>query len=319
MKIIVLDARPTDVGDLNWAPLRAIGDLTLHEITPPDEVTTRIGDAEIVFTNKVKLTREVIEAAPNLKYIGELATGFDNIDIAAAREKGVTVCNVAGYSSAFTAQTAWSLILELCARAGEHSRLVHDGKWAQSPTFSFWDYPLLELDGKTLLIVGLGNIGTRVAKIGEAFGMKAVAAITPGREGDTSPSEFPRVPLDEALPDADVVSLHAPLNPNTRGLMNAQRLALMKRGALLVNTGRGPLIDDEAVAETLKSGQLGGFGADVLFPEPPPAAHPLYGAPNCVLTPHLGWASPEARARLLDDSIQNLRAFLDGAPRNVLT
>ena len=319
MKIIVLDSRPTDVGDLNWAPLRAIGDLTLHEITPPDQVSSRIGDAEIVFTNKVKLTREVIEAAPNLKYIGELATGFDNIDIAAAKEKGVTVCNVAGYSSAFTAQTAWALILELCARAGEHSRLVHEGQWARATAFSFWDYPLYELDGKTLLIVGLGNIGTRVAKIGEAFGMKAIAAITPGRQGETSPSEFPRLPLDEALKNADVTSLHAPLNPNTRGLMNAQRLALMKRGALLVNTGRGPLIDDGAVADALKSGHLGGFAADVLFPEPPPAQHPLYGAPNCVLTPHLGWASPEARARLLDDSIVNLRAWLDGAPRNVLT
>ena len=319
MKIIVLDSRPTDVGDLNWAPLRAIGDLQLHETTPPDEVSARIGDAEVVFTNKVKLTRQAIEGAPNLKYIGELATGFDNIDIAAARERGITVCNVAGYSSAFTAQTAWALILELCARAGEHSRLVHEGKWAAQTAFSFWDYPLFELDGKTLLIVGLGNIGTRVAKIGEAMGMKAVAAITPGREGDTSPSEFPRVPLDEALKSADAVSLHAPLNPNTRGLMNAERLSMMKRGALLVNTGRGPLVDDHAVAEALQSGQLGGFGADVLFPEPPPAQHPLYGAPNCILTPHLGWASPEARARLLDESIGNLRAWLDGAPRNVIS
>ena len=319
MKIIVLDSHPTDIGDLDWSPLRQMGDLTLHEITPPNQVAARIGDAEIVFTNKVKLPREVIEAAPKLKYIGELATGFDNIDIAAAREKGVTVCNVAGYSSAFTAQTAWSLILELCARAGDHSRLVHECKWAQSPAFSFWDYPLYELDGKTLLIVGLGNIGTRVAKIGEALGMSAVAAITPGREGDTSPSEFPRAPLDEALTTADVVSLHAPLNSNTRGLMNAERLAMMKRGALLVNTGRGPLIDDAAVADALQSGQLGGFAADVLFPEPPPAHHPLYGAPNCILTPHLGWASPEARARLLEGSIANLRAFLDGTPRNVVT
>lgn len=319
MKIIVLDSRPTDVGDLDWAPLRSLGDLTLYETTPAAEVLARIGEAEVVFTNKVKITREAIEAAPKLKYIGELATGYDNIDIAAARERDITVCNVAGYSSAFTAQTAWALILELCARAGAHSELVHAGKWAQSPVFSFWDYPLVELDGKSLLIVGLGNIGTRVAKIGEAMGMKAVAAITPGREGETSPSEFPRVALDEALKGADVVSLHAPLSPGTRGLMNAQRLAMMKRGALLVNTGRGPLVDDNAVAEALRSGQLGGFAADVLFPEPPPAEHPLYGAPNCILTPHLGWASPEARARLLADSIENLRAFVAGAPRNVVS
>lgn len=319
MKIVVLDARPLDAGDLDWSPLRDLGDLTLHERTSADQVSERIGDAEVVYTNKVKLTREVFERAPHLKYVGELATGFDNIDIPAARERGVTVCNVAGYSADFTAQSAWALILELANRAGDHSRLVHEGEWARCPDFSFWRYPLVELSGKTLLIVGMGNIGRRVARIGAAFGMKPLAALLPGRQAQAGDEEFARVPLDEALSQSDVVSLHAPLNPGTRGLINAPRLATMKRGALLVNTGRGPLVDDSAVAAALRDGQLGGFGADVLFPEPPPAQHPLYGAPNCILTPHLAWASPEARRRLLDASIENLRAFLRGEPRSVLT
>ena len=318
MKIVVLDSCPLDAGDLDWSALHALGDVTLHERTSAADVVARVGDAEVVYTNKVKLTREMFEAAPKLKFVGELATGFDNIDIAAAREHGVTVCNVAGYSADFTAQSAWALILELCSRAGDHSRLVHEGEWARCPDFSFRSFPLVELSGKTLLIVGLGNIGRRVARVGQAFGMNAVAAILPGREGKGD-DDFPRLPLDQVLGQADVVSLHAPLNPQTRGLMNAERLALLKPGALLVNTGRGPLVDDEAVGAALRSGALAGFAADVLFPEPPPAEHPLYGAPNCILTPHLAWSSPEARHRLLDASVENLRAFLRGEPQSVLT
>lgn len=317
MNIVVLDACPLDAGDMDWSDLRALGNLTLHERTSPDELLERVRDADAVLTNKVKLPPAAFAGAPNLKYVGELATGYDNIDMASAREHGVTVCNVAGYSRDFTAQMTWALLLELCNRAGEHSRLVHEGEWAKCPDFSFWRFPLVELSGHTLLIVGLGNIGARVAEIGAAFGMNVLAAQLPGR--NSTDDEFPRVPLDEGLQIADVVSLHCPLSPQTRGLMNAERLQLMKPSALLINTGRGLLVDDEAVARALKDGKLAGYAADVLSQEPPPAQHPLYDAPNCILTPHLSWASFETRRRLLHESVENLRAFLNGSPRNVVS
>lgn len=318
MKIIILDARPLDVGDLDWTPLEGLGELVKFEHTTPDQVVERIQDADAVFSNKVQLARTAIEQAPNLKFIGVLATGFDNIDIEAARERNITVCNVRGYSADFSAQTAWALLLELCHRAGEHSRLVFDGEWARCPDFSFWRFPLVELANKRLLVVGAGNIGGRVARFGQAFGMSVATAQMPGR-GPKPDESWARVPLDQGLAHADVVSLHVPLNDQTRGLMNAERLTRMKRGALLVNTARGPLIDASAVRTALESGQLGGFAADVLEAEPPPAEHPLYGTPNCILTPHLAWASPEARKRLLETSIENLRAFLQGQPQNVVS
>ena len=317
LRIVVLDARPTDTGDLDWEPLRALGEVTLYDRTTPDEIAERVQDAQVVLTNKVKLAREAFEAAPQLQYVGELATGYDNIDLEAAREKGITVCNVAGYSSEFTAQMTWALLLELCARVGEHSRLVHAGAWAESPDFSFWHYPLVQLAGRTLLVVGMGNIGKRVARIGQAFGMNVLAAQLPGREAANG--EFPRVPLDEALPQADVVSLHCPLRPETRGLINAERLKMLRPSALLVNTGRGPLVVDEAVSEALRTEQLAGYAADVLSQEPPPIQHPLYNAPNCIITPHLSWASHEARSTLLSESVENLRAFVAGKPRNVVS
>ncbi len=318
MNIVVLDSRPTDDGDLDWAPLRELGHLTLHERTSPAQVLERIREAEVVFTNKVRLTRQAFEAAPHLKYVGEMATGTDNIDLAAAREHGVTVCNVAGYSGDFTAQLTWALILELASRAGDHSRLVHQGAWSECPDFSFWSFPLVELSNKTLLIVGLGNIGRRVARIGAAFNMNVLSAILPNRQ-NSGQDECRRVELDEALGLADVVSLHCPLTPQTRGLMNARRLAMLKPWALLVNTGRGPLVEDAPVRAALESGALAAYGADVLFPEPPPRDHPLLGAPRCILTPHLAWASPEARQRLLHESIDNLRGFVSGEPRNVVS
>ncbi len=323
MNIVVLDARPTDNGDLDWGPLRELalrerGELTLHERSGPAQVLERVCAAEAVLTNKVRLGREVFEAAPSLKYVGEMATGTDNIDLAAAREHGVTVCNVAGYSGDFTAQATWALILELASRTGEHSRLVHEGQWSAGADFSFWRFPLVELAGKTLLIVGLGSIGRRVARIGAAFGMEIVAAMLPGRSG-SGQAEFRRLELDEALGQADVISLHCPLKPQTRGLMDARRLALLKPSALLVNSGRGLLVEDEAVRAALQSGTLAAYAADVLFPEPPPREHPLLGAPNCILTPHIAWASPESRQRLLHESIENLRAFLSGSPRNVVS
>ncbi|MBC8139377.1 MAG: D-2-hydroxyacid dehydrogenase [Fibrella sp.] len=318
MQITVLDAKPLDDGDLDWAPLRAMGQVTLHSGTSTEELAARIGDADVLYTNKVPLRATVFDAAPRLKLISVLATGYDIIDISAARAHGVTVCNVPAYSTASTAQTTIALLLELCHRAGAHSDAVHAGEWSRSPTFSFWKHPLTDLGGKTLLIVGLGAIGRRVATIAGALGMKIIAAQLPGREA-AAHSEFARLPLDEALPVADVVSLHCPMTPQTRGLIDAERLAKFRTGALLINAARGPIVDDLAVRAALETGRLAGFAADVLASEPPPADHPLFGAPNCILTPHIAWATPDSRRRNLEISVQNLRAFLDGTPQNVVS
>ncbi len=297
---------------------RALGELTLHPNTAPDEVAARIQSADIVLTNKVPLPASAFEAAPNLRLVSVLATGYDVIDLEAARRAGVTVCNVPAYSTASTAQTTVALLLELTQHAGAHDAAVKAGDWTRSPSFSFWNFPLTELDGKTLVVIGLGSIGGRVAAVCEALGMKIVAAQLPGRQpkGD-SPS--PRLPLDEALPLADVVSLHCPATPETRGLVNAEFLAKLKPSAFLLNTARGVLIDENAVAEALRNGKLAGFAADVLSVEPPPADNPLLTAPNCILTPHIAWASTESRRRLLDISAGNVAAFLDGTAQNVVS
>ena len=315
MKIVVLDGMPLNPGDLDWTPLHELGEVTVHERTAPEQVAERIASADAVFTNKVKLTALSLAAAPNLRFIGEMATGYDNIEVGAAVAQGITVSNVPSYSSAFTAQTAIALLLELAMRTGHHADAVRAGRWTSCPDFSFWDGRLFQLEGKTMLVVGLGTIGRKVAKTGTALGMEVIAASLPGRRPS---SDAQHLPLDEALPGADVVSLHCPLTPETRGLIGAERLKLFKPGALLVNTARGGLLDEMAVAEALKSGHLGGFAGDVLSSEPPPATNPLLFAPNTIITPHLGWASPEARAGLLAVSAANLKAFIAGEPQNVV-
>ncbi len=316
MKIIVLDGTPLNPGDLNWDALQRLGDVTIYERTAPDEVASRIQDSQIVLTNKVKLNAEHFAGAPNLKYIGEMATGFDNIDVKAARENGVTVCNVPSYSANFTAQTAIALLLELCHHVGSHAAAVADGEWAKSPDFSFWNRPLIDLENKTLVILGMGTIGRRVAKIGEALGMHVIAAQSPGRTYD---ADSLHVPLNEALAQADVVSLHCPLKPETREMVNAEFLGKMKSSALLINTARGGVIDEAALATALQNGVIAGFAADVLCVEPPTDDNPLIGAPNAIITPHIGWASIEARRRCLETCVENLRAYLDGNPRNVVS
>ena len=318
LNIVVLDGVPLNPGDLDWSPLHELGEAEIFDRSTPPQVLERAASAHALVTNKCKIGREQIEAAPGLKYIGVTATGFDNIDIAAARERGVTVCNVPSYSAAFTAQSTWALILELAHRAGAHSDLVHAGEWSRQSDFSFWRFPQVELEGKTLLLVGSGRIGSRVGRIAQALGMQVLAAILPGRERASGEEEFERVPLDEALTRADVASLHCPANEATINLMNPARLGLMKPGALLVNTARGKLVDEGAVRRALESGRLGGFAADVLSSEPPPADHPLFGAPNCILTPHLAWASPESRRRALNVTVENLKAWSQGKPQNVV-
>lgn len=315
MKIVILDGIPLNPGDLDWAPIAALGDLTVYERTAIEQVSERIQDADIVLTNKAKVRAEHIAAAPNLKYIGEMATGYDNVDARAARERGIPVCNVPGYSSNFTAQTAMALLMELTHHVGLHAKAVAAGRWSSCPDFSFWDVPLVELDGKNMVIVGLGTIGGRMAKMAEAMGMRVIGASLPSRPPS---SEKARLPLDEALPMADVVSLHCPLTPETRGLINEDRLNLFKPSALLINTARGAIIDESALAAALKAGKLAGYASDVLSVEPPPADNPLLSAPNCLITPHLGWASPEARARCLNTCAANIQAFQSGSPQNVV-
>lgn len=317
MQIVVLDAKPLDAGDMDWAPLRTLGEVTLHDNSTPDEVQTRIQNAEAIFTNKVKVGASEMDAAPRLKFIGVLATGYDVVNVQAARERGITVCNVPGYGTTFVAQATIALLLELCHRAGKHDAAIRSGAWQESGAFSFWNGPLIDLDGKTLVIIGLGAIGRRVAHIAESLGMNVIAAQLPGRE--KSDIEFKRLPLEAALAQADVVSLHCPISEQTRGIINAQTLRLMKPSALLINTARGLLVNDEDLAFALREGQIAGYAADVLSQEPPPDNHPLLHAPNCILTPHYSWASPQSRQRLLNIAVENLRLFLEGKPQNVVS
>ena len=316
MKIVVLDGTPLNPGDLDWDALHELGDVTIHERTAPDQVAERIQGADAVLTNKVKLTAEHFAGATELKYVGEMATGFDNIDIKTAKEQGIIVCNVPSYSANFTAQTAIALLLELCHHVGLHAEAVADGEWASSPDFSFWNKPLVDLEGKTLVILGMGTIGRRVAKIGDALGMRVIAAQSPGRDYD---SDSMHIPLAEALPQADVVSLHCPLKPETRGLVGADFLAQMKPSALLINTARGAIIDESALATALKESVIAGFAGDVLSAEPPSTDNPLLGATNALVTPHIGWASPQARKRCLETCVENLRAYKDGKAQNVVS
>ena len=321
MKIVVLDALPLDADhDLDWSPLTAIGDVTRHERTSAEETAERVAEADAIYTNKVRVGAAEMDAAgPRLKFIGVLATGYDVVDIAAAKARQIMVSNVPGYSAAFTAQTAIALLLELCQHAGQHSDAVRNGEWQRRSLWSFWQTPQVELDGKTLVMVGMGAIGGRVARIAEALGMAVIAARLPHRPERVGESPYPRLPLDEALGHADAVSLHCPLTPETRGLIDAVRLRQFKPGAFLVNTARGPMVDDAAVTAALRSGHLAGFAADVTFPEPPAPDNPLLTAPNTILTPHMGWASRPTRERLLSMSAANLRGFLDGTPQNTVS
>ncbi|MBV9868072.1 MAG: D-2-hydroxyacid dehydrogenase [Abitibacteriaceae bacterium] len=315
---MVLDSLPLNPGDLDWTPLRELGDLTLFENTSPAEVAERVRDADVVYTNKVRVRADALGAASNLKLVSVLATGYDIIDLDAARQQGVTVCNVPAYGTNSVAQTTIALLLELTHHAGAHDAAIRDGQWQRAGFFSFWNYPLVELADKTLLIVGMGAIGSKVAQIATALGMKVSAAQLPGRTA-SGQAAYPRVPLQEALPQADVISLHTPLTPETRALINAERLSQMKQTALLLNTARGLLVDEAALAEALRDGRIAGYAADVLSTEPPASDNPLFNAPHCNLTPHLSWASFESRQRLMNASVENLRAFLLGKPQNVVS
>lgn len=318
MKSVILDGYTINPGDLSWDGLRSFGELTVYDRTEKEEdiIVSRIGDAEAVFTSKVPITEGVLQRCPNIRFVSTLATGYNVIDTAACRKRGIPVCNVPAYGTAAVAQAAFALLLELCVGAGHHSRAVHEGRWNSCRDFCFWDRPIVELSGKTMGIIGFGSIGKAVGRIARAFGMEVLA--TGSRPTEEGRAIAAYVTLEELLANADVISLHCPLFPETEKIINRETIAKMKDGVLLLNTGRGPLVDEQALAEALESGKVGGAGLDVLAAEPPTDANPLLHAPNCVITPHLAWASLEARGRLIDITCENLRQFLAGTPINVV-
>ena len=316
MKIVLLDAHTANPGDLSWQPLEALGTCVIHPRTPVAETVARCAGAQVVITNKAPLTGEMLAALPGLKYIGVTATGYNIVDIAAARERGIVVTNVPGYSTPAVAQLVFALLLELTNHVGHHAQSVAEGRWAACPDFCYWDQPVIELAGRTLGVVGYGDIGAAVARIGLAFGMRVLAS---RREWKSPPPDgIEAASTDEIFASSDVISLHCPLTDATRHLVGERTLGLMKPGAFLINTGRGPLIDEQALADALNSGRIAGAGLDVLSVEPPTAGNPLIGARNCLITPHIGWASREARVRLIDQTAANLQAFLAGQPINVV-
>ncbi|HWW02273.1 MAG TPA: D-2-hydroxyacid dehydrogenase [Candidatus Acidoferrum sp.] len=315
MKIIVLDGYTLNPGDLSWDELKSLGTCEVYDRLEPGEIVRFASKSEIVLTNKTELTREHLRQLPRLKYIGVLATGTNIVDLGAARELGIPVTNVPTYSTRSVAQTALALLLELTHNVGHHSHTVREGRWTRRRDFCYWDRPLIELDGLTMGIVGFGRIGGAVGELAAALGMRVLVC----RPGARSLPPFARqVGLETLFRESDVVSLHCPLTPETRNLVNTERLAWMKSTAFLLNTSRGQLVDEPALAAALNSGRLAGAGLDVLSVEPPPEDNPLLSAKNCFITPHLAWATRAARSRLMQTAVANVRAFLEGKPQNVV-
>jgi glycerate dehydrogenase len=317
--IVVLDGYTLNPGDLSWDGFAALGHLTVHDRTPAGAILDRAAGASAVLTNKTPLTAETIAALPDLRYIGVLATGYNVVDIKAARAKQIPVCNVPTYGTDTVAQHATALMLEMARHTAEHARAVAEGRWSASEDWCFTVAPIVELSGRTLGIVGLGRIGLALARIAQAMGMRIIAhdayQMNPQQLGGVAVAY---TSLDTLFAEADVVSLHCPLTPDTDRLVNAARLQAMKRGAFIINTSRGPLIDNAALADALRRGVIAGAALDVLDVEPPPADNPLLTAPHCLITPHVAWYAREARQRLLDTAVDNLRAFFKGAPQNVV-
>ena len=317
MKIVVLDGRALNPGDLSWDSLSAIGELQVFDRTADDQIVARAHDAEIVLTMRTGLSAQILRQLKKTRYIGVLFTGYDVVDVKAARELGITVTNIPTYGTASVAELTFALLLELCHHVALHSEAARAGEWSRSVDFTFWKTPLIELAGKTIGIIGLGRIGRRVTEIALAFELRAIAA-------DAIRSPVPDWPnfrwceIDELLSLADVASLHCPLLPQTQGIINARSLALMKPSAFLINVSRGPLIIEQDLADALNNGRLAGAAVDVLSSEPPSPDNPLLRAKNCIVTPHIAWATKEARTRLLNTAIANVRAFLDGHPVNVV-
>lgn len=317
MKITILDGYSLNPGDLSWKPFEELGDLTVYDRTIPEDVLTRSKDSEILITNKTVIPGDVLRKLPGLKYIGVLATGYNVVDIATARELGIIVTNIPAYSTMSVAQKVFALLLAATDKVENYSKEIKEGKWSRNPDFCYWNNTLTELAGKTFGIIGLGNIGMAVARIAIAFDMK-VKAFT-SKEIEELPDGVAKATFDEIFKTSDVISLHCPLNPSTRHIISKDSLSLMKPSAILINTGRGQLVNEEAVAEALKKGKLGAFCADVLSTEPPSPSNPILHAPNTYVTPHIAWATFEARKRLMDLAVSNLKSYLSGNPSNVVS
>lgn len=322
MKIVVLDGYTLNPGDLSWKDLEKIGDLTVYDrttyvLSEHDKVVNRVGDAEIVFTNKTPITREAINKMPNLKYIGVLATGYNVVDVVAAKEKGIVVTNIPSYGTTAVSQMTFALLLEMCHHVGHHSEQVKKGAWTNNEDFCFWNYPLIELAGKNIGIIGYGKIGQETGKIAQAFGMNVLAYDNyPNEELESDTLKY--VTLDELLSQSDVISLHCPLLESTTGLINRNTITQMKDGAMIINTSRGPLIVEDDLAEALNNGKLAGAAVDVVSKEPIDGDNPLLTAKNCIITPHIAWAPSESRKRLMDIAVDNLEQFLIKNPVNVV-
>lgn len=319
MKIVVLDGYTLNPGDLSWNGIEQFGDITVFDRTTFDSQSTikNIGDAEIVFTNKTPIPKEVIKNCPNLKYIGVLATGYNVVDINTAKEQDIVVTNVPGYSTTSVAQLTMALLLEMCHHVGEHSRAVYDGQWSKSPDFCFWNYPLIELNGKTMGIIGFGNIGQAAAKIAQAFGLNIIVySRTKKPELESETCKF--VSLDELFNNSDIISLHCPLFEETKEIICKANIDKMKDGVMLINTSRGPLIHEGDLKTALDHGKIGGAALDVACTEPIDAKSPLLTAKNCIITPHIAWAPKESRMRLMNIAIKNLDSYLKGKSSNVV-
>lgn len=319
MKIVVLDGYTENPGDLSWSGMEKLGEVTVYDRTPlndENEIVRRIGDADIVVTNKTPVSRSTLEKCPGIKFISVLATGFNVIDIAAAKERGIPVSNVPTYGTASVGQFAIGLLLEICHHIGHHNDAVHQGRWENCQDWCFWDYPLIELSGKTMGIIGFGRIGQQTGKIAKALEMNVIAYDNYPNDAGKAIAEY--VTLDELLAKSDVIAVHCPLFPETQGIINKTNIAKMKDGVILLNNSRGPLVVEQDLADALNSGKVAAAGLDVVSTEPIKGDNPLLKAKNCIITPHISWAAKEPRSRIMDMSVDNIKAFIDGSPVNVV-
>lgn len=319
MKIVVLDGYTENPGDLSWEALGALGELTVYDrtsLTDQQEVIDRIGDAEVVITNKTPISKTVFDACPNMKYIAVLATGYNVVDYVYAREKGIAVSNVPAYGTASVSQFSIALLLEICHHIGHHAQTVKEGRWQNCQDWCYWDYPLIELEGKTMGIIGFGRIGQAEGRVAKALGMKVLAYDLYPNDSGRAIGEY--VDLDTLFAQADVVSLHCNLTPENTGLINKETIAKMKDGVILINNARGQLIDEQDVADALNSGKIAAAGLDVVYSEPIKADNPLLKAKNCLITPHISWAPIESRQRIMDCTVENVKGYLQGQLRNVV-
>ncbi len=316
MKIVILDGYTENPGDLSWGGFEALGNLKVYDRTPADQIVARIGDADAVITNKTPISKETFDACPNIRYVGVLATGYNVVDVNTAKERGIVVTNIPTYGTASVAQFAIALLLEICHHTAHHSDAVFAGRWEKNPDWCFWDYPLIELAGKTMGIIGFGRIGQNTGVIAKALGMKVLAFDSYPNDTGRAIAEY--VSLDELLANADVVALHCPLFPETEGIVNKNTIAKMKDGVIILNNSRGPLVVEQDLADALNSGKVYAAGLDVVSTEPIRGDNPLLKAKNCIITPHISWAPKESRQRLMDIAVDNLKQFVNNTPVNVV-